>query len=64
MADPYFVKLTLGNGADAWINLGNVLFIYQQVGTQTTFRFSGSTDNQIMVKESLKEVAEKLPPFP
>jgi hypothetical protein len=63
MADPYFVKLTLGNGAEALINMGNVTFIYQQAGALTTIRFTGSTDNSIMVKENLRDLAGKLPPL-
>ncbi|HZT05694.1 MAG TPA: hypothetical protein VFC51_01575 [Chloroflexota bacterium] len=63
MGDPYFIKLTMVNGAPTWINLANVAFIYQQPGAQTVVRFSGPPDNQVGVKESLADVAELLPPF-
>jgi hypothetical protein len=62
VAEPYFVKVNMANGAEAWLNLGNVTFIYQQAGAQTTVRFSGSTDNQITLKQSIKDIGELLPP--
>jgi len=51
----------MGNNAEAWVNLGNVLFIYQNPGNPTTIRFAGSTDNQITIKENLNELASRLP---
>jgi hypothetical protein len=63
VGEPYFIKLTMPNGTDTWVNLGNVAFVYQQSGAQTTIRFAGSGEHQISVKESLRDVAEHLPPY-